>query len=262
MAAEQAGFDAVLGSDHFHPWVDDTSAAGFVWSWLGAVAVKTSDVAARHLGHLPAVPLPPGACRADGRDHRPAVRRPPDARRRHRRGAQRAAAGLPVPRLRRAAGPDAGGAGDHAPHVRRGEGDVPRRVLHDGDRQALLAADGRRADPDGGGRPQVGRVRRHLRRRPDHQREGPGRHGGQGHRAVPARPRRRRARSTWSSPPAGPSSPTARTGPGRRSAQCAACARPAASRRPTRMELRIKADEMDRAEVLASYTVIADAARA
>lgn len=44
VAAEQAGFDLVLGSDHFHPWVDDTSAAGFVWSWLGAVAARTSRV--------------------------------------------------------------------------------------------------------------------------------------------------------------------------------------------------------------------------
>jgi coenzyme F420-dependent glucose-6-phosphate dehydrogenase len=44
VAAEQAGFDVVLGSDHFHPWVDDTSAAGFVWSWLGAVAVQTRRV--------------------------------------------------------------------------------------------------------------------------------------------------------------------------------------------------------------------------
>jgi coenzyme F420-dependent glucose-6-phosphate dehydrogenase len=43
-AAEQAGFDVVLGSDHFHPWVDDTSAAGFVWSWLGAVAARTQHV--------------------------------------------------------------------------------------------------------------------------------------------------------------------------------------------------------------------------
>ena len=41
VAAEEAGFDMVLGSDHFHPWVDDTSAAGFVWSWLGAVAART-----------------------------------------------------------------------------------------------------------------------------------------------------------------------------------------------------------------------------
>ena len=44
VAAEEAGFDVVLGSDHFHPWVDDTSAAGFVWSWLGAVAERTNNV--------------------------------------------------------------------------------------------------------------------------------------------------------------------------------------------------------------------------
>lgn len=42
--AEQVGFDAVLGSDHFHPWVDDVSAAGFVWTWLGAVAARTERV--------------------------------------------------------------------------------------------------------------------------------------------------------------------------------------------------------------------------
>jgi coenzyme F420-dependent glucose-6-phosphate dehydrogenase len=44
VAAEEAGFDMVLGSDHFHPWVDDTSAAGFVWSWLGAVAARTRRI--------------------------------------------------------------------------------------------------------------------------------------------------------------------------------------------------------------------------
>jgi coenzyme F420-dependent glucose-6-phosphate dehydrogenase len=44
VAAEDAGFDVVLGSDHFHPWVDDSCAAGFVWSWLGAVAARTSRV--------------------------------------------------------------------------------------------------------------------------------------------------------------------------------------------------------------------------
>ena len=54
VAAEQAGFDAVLGSDHFHPWVDDTSAAGFVWAWLGAVAAETSSV---QLGTAVTAPL-------------------------------------------------------------------------------------------------------------------------------------------------------------------------------------------------------------
>ena len=42
--AENAGFDLVLGSDHFHPWVDDNSASGFVWSWFGAVAARTERV--------------------------------------------------------------------------------------------------------------------------------------------------------------------------------------------------------------------------
>lgn len=44
VAAEDAGFDVVLGSDHFHPWVDDTCAAGFLWSWLGTVAARTDRV--------------------------------------------------------------------------------------------------------------------------------------------------------------------------------------------------------------------------
>lgn len=44
MQAERAGFDAVTVSDHFHPWVDDASAAGFAWSWLGALATCTQRV--------------------------------------------------------------------------------------------------------------------------------------------------------------------------------------------------------------------------
>ncbi len=39
--AEESGFDMVLASDHFHPWVDDQSASGFVWTWLGTVAART-----------------------------------------------------------------------------------------------------------------------------------------------------------------------------------------------------------------------------
>ena len=42
--AEQAGFDAVMVSEHFHPWVDDVSAAGYAFSTLGAIAVATERV--------------------------------------------------------------------------------------------------------------------------------------------------------------------------------------------------------------------------
>ena len=41
IAAEEAGFDSVDASDHFHPWSEQGQAC-FVWSWLGAAAAKTS----------------------------------------------------------------------------------------------------------------------------------------------------------------------------------------------------------------------------
>jgi len=42
--AERHGFDGVAVSDHFHPWVDDVGAAGFVWSSLGAMAQATQTL--------------------------------------------------------------------------------------------------------------------------------------------------------------------------------------------------------------------------
>ncbi|GIG87201.1 LLM class flavin-dependent oxidoreductase [Plantactinospora endophytica] len=39
--AEQAGFDAILVSDHLQPWVDDAGAAGYGWATLGAIAAST-----------------------------------------------------------------------------------------------------------------------------------------------------------------------------------------------------------------------------
>jgi len=42
--AEQAGFDGILVSEHFHPWVDDHSAAGFAFSTIGAMAQATDRV--------------------------------------------------------------------------------------------------------------------------------------------------------------------------------------------------------------------------
>jgi coenzyme F420-dependent glucose-6-phosphate dehydrogenase len=42
--AESVGFEALTVSDHFHPWVDDRSACGFAWTWLGALAARTKRV--------------------------------------------------------------------------------------------------------------------------------------------------------------------------------------------------------------------------
>lgn len=42
--AERAGFDGVVVSEHFHPWVDDESASGFAFSTLGAMAQATERI--------------------------------------------------------------------------------------------------------------------------------------------------------------------------------------------------------------------------
>jgi coenzyme F420-dependent glucose-6-phosphate dehydrogenase len=42
--AEEVGFDFVVVSEHFHPWVDDTSASGFAFSTLGAIAQATERI--------------------------------------------------------------------------------------------------------------------------------------------------------------------------------------------------------------------------
>jgi coenzyme F420-dependent glucose-6-phosphate dehydrogenase len=42
--AEEAGFDTVMVSEHFHPWVDDVSASGYAFSTLGAIAAATERV--------------------------------------------------------------------------------------------------------------------------------------------------------------------------------------------------------------------------
>ncbi|MFJ9037014.1 TIGR03557 family F420-dependent LLM class oxidoreductase [Streptomyces sp. NPDC102406] len=41
-AAEQAGFQALAISDHFHPWNDEQGQSSFVWSMIGALSQVTS----------------------------------------------------------------------------------------------------------------------------------------------------------------------------------------------------------------------------
>lgn len=43
IAAEQAGFDFIEVSDHFQPW-SEAGQACFTWTWLGAVAARTSKI--------------------------------------------------------------------------------------------------------------------------------------------------------------------------------------------------------------------------
>jgi len=42
--AEKAGFDMVLVSEHFHPWVDDLGASGFAFATIAAMAQATETI--------------------------------------------------------------------------------------------------------------------------------------------------------------------------------------------------------------------------
>ena len=44
IAAENAGFDGVMISEHFHPWVDDVGTSGFTLTTLGAIAYATTSI--------------------------------------------------------------------------------------------------------------------------------------------------------------------------------------------------------------------------
>ena len=57
--AEEAGFDAVLSSDHLTPWSARQNEAGYAWAWLGAALATTT--------------LPYGVVTAPGDRYHPAV---------------------------------------------------------------------------------------------------------------------------------------------------------------------------------------------
>ncbi|MCL1593772.1 MAG: TIGR03557 family F420-dependent LLM class oxidoreductase [Actinomycetia bacterium] len=42
--AEEAGFDMVMVSEHFHPWVDDLGASGFAYATIAAMAQATESI--------------------------------------------------------------------------------------------------------------------------------------------------------------------------------------------------------------------------
>jgi G6PDH family F420-dependent oxidoreductase len=41
-AAEEAGFQGIWISDHYHPWNDEQGESPFVWAVIGALAEATS----------------------------------------------------------------------------------------------------------------------------------------------------------------------------------------------------------------------------
>src|ERR687893_3250156 len=59
IAAERAGFDAAMCSDHFSPWSERQGQSAYAWSWLGA-ALQATD-------------LPLGVVNAPGQRYHPAI---------------------------------------------------------------------------------------------------------------------------------------------------------------------------------------------
>ena len=42
--AEEAGFDFVELSDHYHPWLESQGHSAFTWNLLSAIAMKTEHI--------------------------------------------------------------------------------------------------------------------------------------------------------------------------------------------------------------------------
>ncbi len=42
LRAEQAGFEALMCSDHFHPWTTAQGQSGHSWVWAGALAMQSA----------------------------------------------------------------------------------------------------------------------------------------------------------------------------------------------------------------------------
>jgi G6PDH family F420-dependent oxidoreductase len=57
--AEQAGFDGLWISDHFHPWNDEQGHSAFVWSTIGAIAQATSRMKVTTAVTCPTIRLHP-----------------------------------------------------------------------------------------------------------------------------------------------------------------------------------------------------------
>ena len=100
--AEQAGFDFLLISDHFHPWIDARATARSCGR-CSARSPQARRARGGHRRHVPDRAYPPGDPRPGDRDGRIDDARAVLVRRRYRRGAQRAHLGRALAGVRAAA---------------------------------------------------------------------------------------------------------------------------------------------------------------
>ena len=89
VAAEAAGFEFSVCSDHFQPWLAEQGHAGYAWSILGAAAYATERIGLMTYVTCPTT-LSPGDRRPEGGDAADPLGQPLPARAGLRREPQRA----------------------------------------------------------------------------------------------------------------------------------------------------------------------------
>ena len=87
--AEEAGFEALWISDHFHPWNDEQGQSPFVWGVIGAIS-QVCRLPVTTAVTCPTVRMHPAVVAQAAATAAVQLRGPLHPRRRHRRGAQRA----------------------------------------------------------------------------------------------------------------------------------------------------------------------------
>ena len=135
--AEQAGFEGLWISDHFHPWNDEQGHSAFVWSTIGAIAQATSRMKLTTAVTCPTIRIHPAIIAQAAATSAVLLEGRFALGRRHRRGAQRAHPRRPLAGGRRAPG-DARGGGRGDPHAVAGRHAEPSRAPLPGRERAHL----------------------------------------------------------------------------------------------------------------------------
>ena len=188
VAAEEAGFDFSVTSDHYFPWLESQGHAPYAWSVLGAAAQATERIPLMTYVTCPTIRYHPAVVAQKAATLQISRRGPLPSRPRLRREPQRTRRRRGLARRPRAPRDARGGRRDHPRALRRRRRQPPRHPLRRRERQALGPARPRVADRDRGLRAAVLRARRPHRRPGD-------RHRAEAELADRVRPARRRGQA-------------------------------------------------------------------
>ena len=115
--AQEAGFDGLWISDHYHPWNDAQGHSPFVWSTIGAIAQAAPGMKVTTAVTCPTIRIHPAVIAQAAATSAVLLDGNFGLGRRQRRGAQRAHPRRPLARGRRATGDARGGRRGHSDAV-------------------------------------------------------------------------------------------------------------------------------------------------